>query len=203
VRLFVAVEIAPSVARAAHALTEKLRERAALLAPGARLAWVSPDRLHLTIRFIGPVAPDPGAAIQDALRPVLVVHRFAATIGRLGAFPEHGAPAVLWAGVADPEGGLASIEAEISARLARAGLPRETRPFRAHLTLARVKIAAGLRTQPLFEGFEALELGTTQVEAITLFESRLSPRGPRYVAVQRTALSGSGAATPGDDVGHG
>jgi 2'-5' RNA ligase len=64
----------------------------------------------------------------------------------------------------------------------------EDRPYNPHLTLARVREAVGLRAAPLLDGVSEVVLGVTQVDAITLFESRLSPQGPTYVALHRTAL---------------
>jgi 2'-5' RNA ligase len=66
----------------------------------------------------------------------------------------------------------------------------EDRPYRPHVTLARVKEPAGLRTAPLLEGVREHEFGVRRVDAITLFESRLSPRGPTYMPLHRTPLAG-------------
>lgn len=187
-RLFVAIEVAPGVAGAAHALVDTLRARTTTLAPAARITWIPEDRLHLTIAFVGHVTEEQALRIRDVLSPAVPVASFAFAVGGVGAFPPRGAPTVLWAGVADPDGGLTAVETQVSARLASVGFPREARPFRPHLTLARVKVPAGLRTAPLFAGLEDHQLGTTHVEAITLFESHLSPRGPRYVPLQRTGL---------------
>jgi 2'-5' RNA ligase len=83
---------------------------------------------------------------------------------------------------------LRQVEHEVSARLEGVGVPREDRDYSPHLTLARVRDGAGLRSAPLFEGLERVSLGTTRVEAITLYESRLSPKGPAYVPLHRTSL---------------
>ncbi len=57
-----------------------------------------------------------------------------------------------------------------------------------HLTLARVRDATGLEVPALLEGLAETEIGRMEVEAITLFESRLSPQGPTHTALQRTPL---------------
>ena len=80
------------------------------------------------------------------------------------------------------------MERAVSARLAATGVPPEERAYRPHLTLARVRDAAGLKSRPLFEGLAERALGTTRVEAITPYESRLSPKGPSYVPLRRTEL---------------
>jgi 2'-5' RNA ligase len=188
-RLFVGVEIGEQMAAAAAALVDELRRRAQRLAPRARITWISEDRFHLTVRFIGNADEDHCRAIATALAPPLGVSTFELALAGVGAFPRSGKPQVLWSAVVAGDAGLQQIERDVSDRLESAGVARESRPYRPHLTLARVREAAGLRSQPLFTGLDGRSLGTTRVEAITLFESRLSPKGPTYVALQRTALS--------------
>jgi 2'-5' RNA ligase len=187
-RLFVGVEIG-GLAAAASALVDELRRRAERLAPRARITWISQDRFHLTVRFIGNVPDDAAAAIAAALAPVLSVAGFDLALAGVGSFPRTGKPQVLWSGVVAGHESLAKIERDVSDRLQVVGVPPEARAYRPHLTLGRVRDAAGLKSQPLFSGLEGRLLGTTRVEAITLFESRLSPKGPAYVPVQRTPLS--------------
>ncbi|MBI4266431.1 MAG: RNA 2',3'-cyclic phosphodiesterase [Acidobacteria bacterium] len=189
-RLFVAVELDLAVARAMADLGEQLRRRAETRAPRARITWIPADRLHLTLRFIGEVDERRADAIRAVLDPPVAVDAFDLTLSGLGAFPNSGPPRVLWAGLSAGEDALIRLEEEVSARLARCGVEPENRPYRPHLTLARVREAAGLRAGPLLEGLGARASGTSRVDAITLFESRLSPKGPTYVALQRTPLRG-------------
>jgi 2'-5' RNA ligase len=87
VRLFVAVALDPSLTRAAGALIDTLRERAARLAPDARLTWVGPDRLHFTLAFLGETPESRVPAIVRALEPPFAVPAFTLTIAGAGAFP--------------------------------------------------------------------------------------------------------------------
>lgn len=188
-RLFVAVDLDPGVSSAAAMLIDELRRRSATLAPHARITWIPSDRMHLTVRFIGNVDDRLAAAIETGLVAPLVPGPFDLTLGRVGAFPRSGKPQVLWAAVQSGMASLQMVEREVTQRLATQGIPPETRPYNPHLTLARVRDAAALRTRPLFAGLENASLGTTHVEAITLYESRLSPRGPTYRAIQRIPLA--------------
>jgi 2'-5' RNA ligase len=188
VRLFVGVEVGPQVADAFARVSDELRERAAKLAPRARLTWVTPDRAHITVRFIGHVDDAKAQAIRDALAPPIPVPPFDLTVHGVGAFPPSGGLRVVWAGLLAGVEALSAVEQEVSLRLDSCGIPREDRAYRPHLTLARVKEPGGLRARTLLEGFADRAFATTHVDAITLFESRLSPKGPTYVALQRTAL---------------
>jgi 2'-5' RNA ligase len=186
-RLFTAIELGDDVCARAGALVESLRRRADKAAPRAKVTWVAPDRMHLTLRFIGEVTDDKAEAIVAALRAPLPLEPFDVRWEGLGSFPPRGAPRVLWVGVAIGKEALIEAEAAISDRLAGLGFPREDRPYSPHLTLARVREPAGLKAASLFESLEGA-LGDTRVNAITLFRSHLSPKGPTYVAMERTRL---------------
>ena len=187
-RLFVAVEIAPALGAAVGALIGELRERAARLAPRSRITWVAPDRIHLTVRFIGESDEASAGRIRAALAPEVPVAPFDLTVAGFGAFPRTGQPRVLWAGLTEGREALLQLERVVASRLAAAGVGPEPRAYNPHLTLARVREASGLRAAPLLKGLPEGPIGTTRVEAFTLFDSRLSSKGPTYVPLQRTAL---------------
>ena len=188
-RLFVAAEISPAIVSAALDCIEIMRARVARLAPRSRITWITPDRMHVTLRFIGHVAEEQAATILQVLRLPLDRARFDLTVAGVGTFPQKGSPRVVWAGVTEGHERLIALEDAISGRLADVGVPRDARPFSPHLTLARVKEAGGLRAQALLEGLGGIVLGSTRLDAITLFESRLSPEGPQYQPLQRTQLT--------------
>jgi 2'-5' RNA ligase len=191
VRLFVASELDAAVTAAAVALIAELRAHASRVAPRARMTWLTADRIHFTLAFIGQIDEGRVPAICGALRPPFAVPPFAARLRGLGAFPERGRPRVLWAGVDEGRAAFIRLADDVADRLRAVGVALEERPYQPHVTLARVRDAAGVRTSALLAGREQITLGTTVVGAITLFESRLSPAGPAYTAVARMALSGS------------
>ena len=94
-------------------------------------------------------------------------------------------PRVLWVGVAAGREELLLAEREISCRLVALGIPEEERAYSPHLTLARVREPAGLRSARLLEGLTDKRLGTVRIDAITLFHSTLSPKGPTYTSLLR------------------
>ena len=188
-RLFGAVEITPALAGRIAAAGDELKRRALACAPQARITWIPADRLHLTMRFIGEIEPDRLAEVSAALAPALVTSVFELTVSGVDVFPGSGAPRVLWAGLAGGADRLVVLETDVSNRLAGCGVPRKDRRYRPHLTLARVRDTACLRAGMLLDGLIDRAFGRT-LDAITLFGSRLSPRGPTYVPRQRTPLRG-------------
>src|SRR5207302_1775918 len=124
-------------------------------------------------------------AICGALEPPVSISPFDLTLAGAGAFPKRGAPRVLWAGVTAGREELLLAEREISSRLATLGIPEEERAYSPHLTLARVREPAGLRSARLLEGLTDKRFGTVRIDAITLFHSKLSPKGPTYTPLLR------------------
>ena len=73
---------------------------------------------------------------------------------------------------------LSALAAAVQRATASAGFPREGRPFRAHLTLARARRGdpLGLRSEDLGRP----ELPPFRAGAFHLYESRLRSEGPEY-----------------------
>ncbi len=187
-RLFVAAEIDLLVARDLARVSEELRAHVKAQAPRARVTWVPADRLHFTIRFIGEVDDARAAALVTALEPPLQTAAFDLTIAGIGVFPPKGPPRVIWVGVSEGRDQMANLEQDVSARLATCGLEPEGREYSPHLTLARVRDAGGLRSRDAIDSAPRTAIGTTRIDAITLFQSHLSPKGPTYVPLHRTGL---------------
>jgi 2'-5' RNA ligase len=189
VRLFVAVEIDSNVQAAATQVIDELRRRTAQSAPHARVTWVKPGHLHLTVRFIGEVEADLTGRILTSLGEPLRVPAFGLTLAGTGTFPPKRPPRVIWAGIDAGMNELHALEREVRARLDRLIAPDGDRAYHPHLTLGRVRNPAGLRPRVLLDGFETVVFGVIRVGAVTLFESRLSPSGPTYVVLGRTELA--------------
>ena len=187
-RLFAGIELAADVVRSTADLIVELRRRAERQAPGARVTWVTPDRLHVTLAFFGQLDETRASTLASLLATPFRGGSFDLTLAGLGTFPKSGAPRVVWAGVSAGRDRLVDLERQVAGRLATLEVPADERPYQPHVTLARVREAAGLRSSALLEGWRDTVLGTTPVRAITLFESRLSPKGPTYVALQRTVV---------------
>lgn len=187
-RLFVAVEIGETLARGAAKLAEELKQRATAAASRAKVTWIPADRMHLTIRFIGEVDDGKAFMVRGALEKPLAVAPFTLTLCGAGTFPTTGTPRVVWLGVTDGREPLVRVEREITARLTPLGIRAEERAYSPHLTLARVRDPAGLRSTRLLDGLTDRQIGTTYIETITLFHSKLSPKGPTYTPLLHTAL---------------
>jgi len=169
-------------------------ERLRPLAPG--VGWVTRDNVHLTLKFLGGVESPRLAAIESALSTAATGHgAFELTVRGLGAFPTPMRPRVLWAGVAGGVAELTALAARIDDALHALGVPRETRPFAAHVTLGRVREP---RANPrLAEALDASEtFGRQPVTRVSLMRSDLSPRGARYTELAGLSLSDTAPKRP-------
>jgi len=187
-RLFVAVEIGEALASGAATLSAELERRATVAARRAKVTWIPADRMHLTIRFIGEVDDGKASMVRTVLEEPLGVAPFNLTLCGAGTFPTSGTPRVVWIGVTDGREQMLRVEREITARLTPLGIPAEDRAYSPHLTLARVRDPAGLKSMRLLDGLTERTIGTTHIETITLFHSKLSPKGPTYTPILRTPL---------------
>ena len=197
-RLFAAVELTGGARRAAAAHAARLR---AGLPHGVKVSWEREEKLHLTLKFFGGVEPDVAAALSDALaRAAAGARPFPLRLEMTGVFTAPARPSVLWLGLADPTGELARLHGRLEDEFAALNFPRETRPFRPHVTLARARAATretrGLARRHLELAFDAVAF---EVSEIVLMSSRLGPGGSAYTQLSRHRL-GAGADAPADPI---
>src|SRR6185503_17382143 len=98
-RLFVAVDL-DDAARTAIAAEQK-RVASAMGDARSSVTWVKPDRMHLTLVFLGEVSDAHAFAIVDAVSRPVAAPPFRITYQGLGVFPSHGGPRALWVGITD------------------------------------------------------------------------------------------------------
>jgi 2'-5' RNA ligase len=187
-RAFIAAEIDEAVRRRAAQLSRLLAT--ALEQDGDRrsIAWIAPQNLHLTLRFLGEVAPSAVEAVTSRLEPPFHIPAFEVGLSGLGTFPSAGPPRVIWLGVTEGARALSDVSREVDARLAGLGLPKDERGFHAHLTLGRVMGPVGRRLRDAITAAGAADAGRYLVDHVTLFESRLSPSGATYSVIATSRL---------------
>jgi RNA 2',3'-cyclic 3'-phosphodiesterase len=188
-RLFVAVEIDDPTRRVAEALAHDLR---AAIGRSVAARWVPPENMHLTVRFIGHVDDGRVPPIIETLAQALDVPAFDVELGGCGVFPPGGPPRVLWIGLTQGLPNLAAMHDAFDRRLARFGFEPETRPFSAHLTLARVKDAPKGAAAAVRQAVRAVPPRAIRfnVSRATIFQSRTSPKGSRYTPLAHAMLTG-------------
>ena len=151
--------------------------------PGAR--WSPREQLHLTLRFIGEVNESMAGEIDEALSD-LSSPSFDLQVKGVGEFGGD-KPRALWAGVANPEP-VSHLARKIESLLQRLGLPAETRKFKPHITLARLRGTSPGAVMDWLTDNARLASETFAVSSFHLYSSRLTPNGSVYVPEQTYPL---------------
>lgn len=179
IRAFIAIELTPVMRQALSVALDRLRR------PDDRhVKWVEPAGIHITLNFLGNIRPDQVNPITDVMRAAARVPAFKLNLDQLGAFPNSQRVAVVWVGLRGDLTALGELYKRLVAGLEPLGFAPEKRPFRAHLTLARLRDSAGPETraemgrrlsEPSVVPPAVLEVGQ-----ISLMQSQLTPQGARY-----------------------
>lgn len=149
---------------------------------------VEPALMHLTLVFLGEIAEPALEAAHEAFA-ALKTAPFPLTLQGLGLFG--GArPKVAWAGVA-PSDPLVRLQARAEHAARAAGLAPEHRRFTPHVTLGRFPPPAFAEAAALERAVAEMPFtaGPWLVEEMVLWQSHLSPKGPRYDPLARYPFS--------------
>jgi 2'-5' RNA ligase len=187
-RLFVAVDLDDETRAAAGRIVDALRSELARSASAATVTWVNPDRMHLTLQFIGEVSEAIAHDVAGRLRSGFYMSPFELSFGAVGIFPPSGRPRVIWLGVERGMEPLAALQLQVVRSLDGVPFRRESREFSPHLTLGRIKDGATRADRDRIARARVGGAGRCIVEHVTLYQSRLSPRGPSYTPVLVTPL---------------
>ncbi len=183
-RAFVAIDLPESVRFALGALQEELKSSK------FRVEWVRPESIHLTLKFLGDIEVARTDAIVGAMTLAAKGSTQLALVpSGLGVFPNARRPRVIWVGLGGQLDHLKSLQQTLDAHLADLGFPSETRPFKGHLTLGRVKGKIAVdRMQAALAKFNAFEFEGFEADRIILFKSELRPSGAVYTKVAQVNL---------------
>jgi RNA 2',3'-cyclic 3'-phosphodiesterase len=202
-RIFVGIDLEEAI----RTKIARFLEGVSGFSPEAR--WVSPESLHITLKFIGEQKPEQVAAIGHYLRriksgPIEIA------VSNYGFFPTARAPRVFWIGIrAEPA--LSALAAQIDEVANELGVPKEERAFSPHLTLARGGAHGRIRSgdpkwrksdkpNSVFATLQerlanmsesksdALDFGTMTAKEFILYESHLSPAGSNYAKLERFSM---------------
>jgi 2'-5' RNA ligase len=187
IRAFLALDPPPEVLRKIADIQGMLR----MNIQGA-LKWVRPEGIHLTLKFFGAIAAKAVSAVSEVVAGQAAGARpFNLEAKGLGVFPDTRRPRVLWLGIGGEVERLSALQQAIDQGLEACGYPREQRPFRAHLTLARIKSPQGLGGPDGVLAAKGSEsAGKFTATGLTLFKSDLTPKGAIYTVLNHFPFQG-------------
>jgi len=182
-RTFIAVPLPKSC----HEMLDELQQNLRLLRADLRLVAIS--SIHLTLKFLGEIEPkllpDLAEALTESVRPVPTL---SLCLRGLGGFPNLRNPRVIWCGVEGDTDRLAQLQLKVENACCDLGFKREERPFRPHLTLARVISKRNLQGL-----VDYIRIGSElerefSVDHINVYRSTLTPRGAIYDILETISL---------------
>lgn len=189
-RAFIGIALPDTVRSSLAGLQRQLGES------GADVKWVEPENLHVTLKFLDEITDEQRRTVEESLTHVAEQERpFTLGLKPVGAFPSVHAPRVVWVGLEEGREPVVRIAERIEQECQAIRLPREERPFAAHVTLGRVR--SPRRREALAQRFQTLAWEpppTFRVAALTLYQSELSSSGPRYTALAAFPLRSPGAS---------
>ncbi|HEX4468040.1 MAG TPA: RNA 2',3'-cyclic phosphodiesterase [Gemmatimonadaceae bacterium] len=184
-RLFLAINIPPEVR---HAIAEA---SAPLRVAAPELSWIREPQIHLTVKFLGEQPEELASRIAEAMKAVAARNRVVdVEIGGVGAFPNFRRPRVVWIGVS-PDPKLELLHHDVESACESLGLPLDGKPFRPHLTLARVKPRAAKKETLRNLARAAKNISYVEevvISSIDLMESELTTVGSRYRVLSSSPL---------------
>ena len=157
---------------------------------GDRVRWVRHESYHVTLRFLGEVDADRIESIVACVaEQTAAIEPFVLELGGVQLFPSRRRPQFVVLDVGPAEA-LSELAFAVEQGVVAAGFGAEPRPFRAHLTLGRIR---GRKFPAVTGTVTAAGEGGAVTEAV-LFRSELHRSGARYTPVARTSL---GSLSPG------
>jgi 2'-5' RNA ligase len=186
IRSFIAIEI-PGPLRARVEELQRELQRA-----GADVKWVRPGAIHLTLKFLGSISGEDVEKLARSLGPVISLWTpFELRIRGVGCFPSGRNPRVVWAGIKQGSVEASSLQKAVEDQATEVGFPPESRAFKPHLTLGRVRSPKGKSSlTSAIENQWDVEIGSFLASEVYLFKSELKPGGAIYTKL-RTFPMGS------------
>ena len=182
-RLFCAVKIPlnDALEEATGVFRQELNE--------AQINWVSPQNLHLTLKFFGDTPNERVNGIVEAMQLAAASFPpFSFTVEGSGTFGSARQPNVIWFGIRQAQG-LEDLYHHVNHFLIPLGYEPDRKLFTPHLTIGRIKYIRDTVTLRALESeFSGQEFAKVRTESFFLMESFLRPQGPLYKVVEEFKL---------------
>jgi 2'-5' RNA ligase len=188
-RAFIAIEIPEEIKKQIAGQTVELRRMV-----GRSVRWVTPENIHLTLKFLGDISSTNIDFLAQALKTEVGQYLpFEIDIHGLGAFPNMRRPRIIWIGLNAPAD-LTRLQHNLETAAAHLGYVSDEKPFSPHLTIGRIREQLSSdETQSLRRALENARvgvLGKFAVKSVHLFQSELKPGGPVYTCLSTALLGG-------------
>jgi 2'-5' RNA ligase len=184
IRIFFALDLPDATKENISRIISLLKKKA----KSHGIRWTKPENLHITLQFLAEVNSSHLPLLSDAVRKV--VHDAPSSLqlsfGGLQLFPNPYRPRVIVLEI-EPQAELARLAEKIGSGITASNYPIDSRPFRAHLTLGRIKQPHEVDLRFLNE-VEIPLLESLLIKEVVLFRSEPHPEGSSYSVLERIKL---------------
>ncbi len=187
-RIFVAIDISDDARSKVADYIEDLRGAFSNL----RVGWEKAEKLHLTLKFLGDIDSNELQNLTEAVeKTTQQLSNFSLQISQTGVFPSKRNARILWFGIDDEHGSLQKINDILETECQQKGFVKESRKFRAHLTVGRLREpnkSKELINTHLNKTFAAVKF---EISEIVIYESRLQKSGSIYSVISKHRFKGN------------
>ena len=169
---------------------------------GKGVKWISPSRLHLTLKFLGDVPEDKLELIESAAcAATKKSKKMTLSISGTGVFPNPGRPRIFWVGLKGDLEALTALQEEMETALEEIGYEKENRKFSPHITVGRLRRVrkrphysktghTNSNIESILAGFLHYKLETRPftISQVVIYKSDLKSQGPIYTTLATCPL---------------
>ena len=178
-RLFAAVKIHPSpeLLKTYNSLRSGLKF--------ARISWVNPQNIHVTLKFFGETMEKRIPDISRVLKEVAGRHEpFTSELVNVGIFGSSYNPKVIWFGLEKAEP-FKALGTDVLQAAESIGWEPDRQNFVPHLTIGRIKAVTDKHLfQSVIDAHKKTWMQEVQVREFHLYESILTREGPIYRVIE-------------------
>jgi len=184
IRVFIAIEIDSEIKDKLSEYLSKLKRT------GADVKWVSPENIHLTMKFIGYIEKEALVDLNKVVNDAVSNIAFSISIGDIGAFPSLNKPRVVFVCAQERGNNLLNIYERLDKGVESLGIKKESKKYVGHITLGRVKSQRNISRliNTLNSGAEYY-FGCEKVTSLSLIQSKLTPTGSFYTRLNNFILN--------------
>lgn len=150
--------------------------------------FVEKENFHYNLKFFGLRTDFEIKKIKEAVRNAIKrIGKFEIEIRGVGFFPDERKPRVVWLGVGEGKEKMIKLFLLLEEEFQKIKIEKEIRKFVPHLTICRLKSSRNKEIL-LKKAKRNKTFGKFEVSEINLIESKLSPKGPKYIDLEKFSL---------------
>ncbi len=184
IRIFFAIDLPEDIKKTLGSFIGTLKKNT----KSNLIRWTKPENLHVTLQFLAEAHAEHIPLLMEKVRAEigqahLQIHF---TFDSVSLFPNPYRPRVIVLNIAAQES-LIALSERIGRGIQAANYTIEDRPFRAHLTLGRIRHAQDARL-PFLSACRPPALAAVPVNEIVLFRSEPQPEGSKYMVLDKILI---------------